>query len=130
MIIENRSLKTIEKRHENALSMYEGKQAKLPQVIKSYEDDIRMLQSRIRQMKISYKEMENRYKSQSTEFLVLQKQYKHLLNLSKNKELSKREKLSNQLNEAQQTIKGQDNKIQVNVNLSEQFEYIIIKFTF
>lgn len=103
--------------------MYEGKQAKLPQVIKSYEDDIRILQSRIRQMKISYKEMENRYKSQSTEFLVLQKQYKHILNLSKNKELSKREKLSDQLEEAQHTIKQQDNKIQVNLHFLQQLEY-------
>lgn len=103
--------------------MYEGKQAKLPQVIKSYEDDIRILQSRIRQMKISYKEMENRYKSQSTEFLVLQKQYKHILNLSKNKELSKREKLSDQLEEAQHTIKQQDNKIQVNLYFLQQLEY-------
>jgi ribosomal protein L16 Arg81 hydroxylase len=106
--------------------MYEGKQAKLPQVIKSYEDDIRILQSRIRQMKISYKEIENRYKSQSTEFLVLQKQYKHLLNLSKNKDLSKREKLSDQLEEAQHTIKQQDNKIQVKV----YFVIFIIIFIF
>lgn len=111
---ENRLLKTLEKRHENALSMYEGKQAKLPQVIKSYDEDIRMLQSRIRQMKISYKEMENRYKSQSNELLVLKKQYKHLLDLSQNKQLGKREKLSDQLEEAQFIIKERDNKIQVN----------------
>lgn len=102
--------------------MYEGKQAKLPQIIKSYEDDIRILQSRIHQMKISYKEMENRYKSQSTEFLVLQKQYKHLLNLSKNKELSKREKLFDQLEEARHTIKQQDNKIQVKFYFVNYFD--------
>lgn len=108
-------MKTLEKRHENALSMYEGKHAKLPQIMKSYEEDIRILQSRIHQMKISYTEMENRYKSQSTELLVLQKQHKHLLDLSKNKQLSKREKLSVQLEEAQNTIKQQHNEIQVNL---------------
>lgn len=118
MIAENRLLKTLEKRHENALSMYEGKQAKLPQVMKSYEEDVRMLQSRIRQMKIAYKEMENRYKSQSTELLALQKQHKHLLDLSKNKQLSKREKLTDQLEEAQNTIKQQHNTIQVNLQTS------------
>lgn len=106
-------MKTLERRHENALSVYEGTQAKLPQMIKSYEEDIRLLQGRIRQMKISHKEMENRYRSQSTELLALQKQHRHLLDLSKNKQLSKREKLSHQLEEAQNIIKQQDTKIQV-----------------
>lgn len=95
--------------------MYEGKKAKLPQVIKSYEEDIRMLQSQIRQMKISYKEIENRYKSQSNELLSLQKKHKHLLSLSKNKELSKREKLYNELEDAKSTIRQQDKKIQVKI---------------
>lgn len=108
-------MKTLEKRQENALSMYEGKQAKLPQIIKSYDEDIRTLQSQIRQMKIAYKEIENRYKSQSNELISLQKQYKHLLSLSKNKELSKREKLYDELEEAKNTIKQQDKKIQVNL---------------
>lgn len=102
------------KRHENALSVYEGENAKLPQIIKTYVEDIRTLQSQIHQMKISYKEMENRYKSQSTEHLTLQNQYKHLLSLSKNKQLSLREKLSDQLEEAQNTIKLQNKEIQVN----------------
>lgn len=108
-------LKTIEKRHENALLMYEGKKAKLPQMMKSYEEDIRTLQSQLRQIKISYKEMEKRYKSQSTELMILQKQHSHLLSLSKNKELNKREKLSAQLEEAQDIIKQQDKKLQVNL---------------
>lgn len=112
---ENRLLKTMEKRHESALSVYEGKQAKLPQIIKSYDEEIRTLQTRIRQMKISYKEMENRYKSQSNELIIIKKQYKHLLDLSRNKHLSKREKLSDQLDEAQIIMKERDNKIQVNL---------------
>jgi len=113
---ENRLLKTLEKRHENALSVYEGKQAKLPQVIKSYEEDIRTLQNKIHQMKTSYKELENRYKSQSNELLILQKQYKHLLSLSKNKELSKKKKIHDQLEEAHNTIKQQQSQIQVILN--------------
>lgn len=125
---ENRLLKTLGKRHENALSMYEGRQAKLPQVIKSYDEDIRMLQSRIRQMKISYKEMENRYKSQSNELIVLKKQYKHLLDLSHNKQLGKREKLSDQLEEAQIIIKERDNKIQVNFHYSNNHNCMFFIF--
>ncbi|CAI6358534.1 unnamed protein product [Macrosiphum euphorbiae] len=111
LIVENRLLKTFGKRHENALSMYEGKQAKLPQVIKSYEDEIRTLKNQIRHIKISFKEMENSYKSQNIELISLEKQYKHLLGLSQNKQLSKKEKLSDQLDEAQSTIKKQDDKI-------------------
>lgn len=125
---ENRLLKTLGKRHENALSMYEGRQAKLPQVIKSYDEDIRMLQSRIRQMKISYKEMENRYKSQSNELIVLKKQYKHLLDLSHNKQLGEREKLSDQLEEAQIIIKERDNKIQVNFHYSNNHNCMFFIF--
>jgi len=94
--------------------MYEGKQAKLPQVIKSYEDEKRTLKNQIRHIKISFKEMENSYKSQNIELISLEKQYKHLLGLSQNKQLSKKEKLSDQLDEAQSTIKKQDNKILVN----------------
>jgi len=115
LIVENRLLKTLEKRHENALSMYEGKQAKLPQAIKSYEEEIRSLNSQICNLKIQLKEMENRYKSQNIESIALQKRYKHLLSLSQNKQLSKKEKLSNQLEEAQSTIQKQNDKILVNL---------------
>jgi len=115
LIVENRLLKTLEKRHENALSMYEGKQAKLPQAIKSYEEEIRSLNSQIGHLKVQLKEMENRYKSQNVESIALQKRYKHLLSLSQNKQLGNKEKLSNQLEEAQITIKKQDDKILVNL---------------
>lgn len=115
-------LKTLEKRHENALSLYEGKQAKLPQVIKSYDDEINVLKNQIRQAKMSYKEMENRYKSQSTELLSIQKQHKHLLELSKDKQLSKREQLTDQLADAQNTIKQQYNKMQVNFIISNNIK--------
>jgi len=95
--------------------MYEGKQAKLPQTIKSYEEEIRTLKSKISHIKISFKEMENRYKSQSIELIVLQKRYTHLLGLSQNKQLSKKENLSNLLEEAQNTIRIKDDTILVNL---------------
>lgn len=128
MITENRLLKKLGKRHENALSVYEGEQAKLPQLVKSYEEDIRTLQNRIRQLKISFKEMENRYKSQSNELLVLQKQHKHLLSLTKNKELSKKEELWNQLEEAHNTIKRQQCEIQVILTVQHNTNMIYLLF--
>jgi len=45
--------------------------------------------------------------------LDVQKQNKHLLDLDKNKQLGEREKLSNQLEEAENIIKQQETKIQV-----------------
>ena len=110
---ENRILKMMEKRQENALSKYEGTHAKLPQVIKSYSEDIRSLQTRLRHMKSSYRELENRNSLISAELLDVQKQHKHLLDLTKNKQLGEREKLSNQLEEAENTIKQQETKNQV-----------------
>lgn len=110
---ENRILKMMEKRQENALSKYEGTHAKLPQVIKSYSEDIRSLQTRLRYMKSSYRELENRNRLISTKLLDVQKEHKHLLDLTKNKQLGEREKLSNQLEEAENIIKQQETKIQV-----------------
>ncbi|XP_050431153.1 lebercilin-like [Adelges cooleyi] len=119
LITENRLLKTMEKRQEHALSLYEGAQAKLPQMIKSFSEDIRMLKSQLKQMKSAYKELENRYRSQSTELLIVQKQHKHLLDLSKNKHLTGRDKLSKQLADAQNTLLQQEKKIE---NLMKKLE--------
>lgn len=103
----------MEKRQESALAKYEGTHAQLPQVIKSYAEDLRSLQTRLRRKKSSYRELENKHSLQSVDLRVVQKNFKHLLDLTKNKQLGEREKLSNQLEEAENTIKQQEKKIQV-----------------
>ncbi|XP_060846905.1 filamin A-interacting protein 1-like [Rhopalosiphum padi] len=118
---ENRLLKIMERRQENALSKYEGTHAQLPQVIKSYSADIRTLQTRLKTMKNSYRELEDRNRLISTELLDVQKQHKHLLDLTKNKQLGEREKLSNQLEEAENIIKQQETKHQ---NLMNKLELL------
>lgn len=115
---ENRTLKTIEKRQEVALSKYEGTHAKLPQVIRSYSEDIRTLQTQLRCSKDSYKQLENRNRNLSAELAVVQKQYKHLLDLTKNKQLCDREKLSSQLEVAENTVKEHEKTIQVSLKNS------------
>jgi len=109
-------LKIREKRYEHALSIHDGKQAKLPQIIKSYEEDIRTLKYRIRQMKTSFTEMESRYKSQTNELLILQNQHTHFLSLPKKEEHSKINKLNDRLEEAYNTIEQQQNEILVILN--------------
>ncbi|XP_025195971.1 asparagine-rich protein [Melanaphis sacchari] len=119
LVSENRILKMMERRQENALSKYEGTHAQLPQVIKSYSEDIRSLQTRLKYTKNSYRELENRNHLLSTELLNVQKQHKHLLDLTKNKQLGEREKLSNQLEEAENIIKQQETKHQNLINKLE-----------
>lgn len=108
----------MERRQENALSKYEGTHAQLPQVIKSYSEDIRSLQTRLKYMKNSNRDLENRNRLISTELFDVQKQHKHLLDLTKNKQLGEREKLSNQLEEAENIIKQQETKYQVHKQYS------------
>lgn len=103
----------MEKRQEHALLFYEGTEAKLPQIMKSLNDDIQVYKGRIKQMQSTYKELENRYRSQSTELSMMTKKHNHLLNLSKNKNLNEREKLQDQLKDAQNTISHQEKKIEV-----------------
>lgn len=107
----------IEKRQECALSKYEGSHAQLPQIIKSYAEDMHSLQIRLRRKKSSYRELENRYRIQSAELMVVHKDFKHLMDLSKNKQLGEREKLSNKLEKAEYTIIQQEKKIQVSTFL-------------
>lgn len=103
----------MEKRQEVALSKYEGTHARLPQVIRSFSEDIRTLQTQLRCSKASYRQLEDRHRNQSAELAAVQKKYKHLLDLTKNKQLSDREKLSHQLEVAENTVKEQEKKIQV-----------------
>ncbi|XP_050542130.1 lebercilin-like [Daktulosphaira vitifoliae] len=119
LLTENRILKTMEKRQEHALLFYEGTEAKLPQIMKSLNDDIQVYKGRIKQMQSTYKELENRYRSQSTELSMMTKKHNHLLNLSKNKNLNEREKLQDQLKDAQNTISHQEKKIE---NLMKNLE--------
>lgn len=106
-------LRVAEKRQEVTLSKYEGTHAQLPLIIKSYSEDIRTLQTRLRRTKGSYRKLEKQYRSQTAELIAMQKEHKHLLDLTKNKQLGERERLSNQLEEAEYTIKEQEKKVQV-----------------
>lgn len=106
-------MRTLERRQENALAKYEGTHAQLPQVIRSYGDDLRVLQTRLRRDKTAYRMLENRHRELGAELSTVQKQHKHLLDLTKNKQLAEREKLSNQLEEAENKIKQLEKKNQV-----------------
>lgn len=110
---ENRILKILERRQGDALSKYEGTHAQLPLVIKSYGADLKTLQTRIRRLKTACRELEDKNRTQSIELATVKKQHKHLLDLTKNKQLGEREKLSNQLEEAENSIKQQEKKNQV-----------------
>jgi hypothetical protein len=50
---ENRLLKTIQKRQELALSKYEGTKAELPQLIRSHNEEVRILRAMVKQVSIA-----------------------------------------------------------------------------
>lgn len=110
---ENVIFKMMEKRQETALSKYEGTHAQLPQVIMSYGEDLRTLQIRLRRTKAAYRRLEEEHRLRGAELSAVQKQHKHLLDLTKNKQLGEREKLSNQLEDAENAIKKLEKKNQV-----------------
>jgi len=112
-MIENRVLKMTEKRQVKALAKYEGSHARLSQVIKSYSESIRSLRNRLRWMKKSFRQLENSYRTETSELLTIRKRHKHLLDLAENKQLGEWEQLSNQLKEAENTIELQEKNNQV-----------------
>lgn len=101
-------LKMTEKRQVNALSKYKG-----TQVIESYMEDKHSLRNRLQWMKKSFRKLEDSYRTQTAELQAAQKQHKRLLDLTKNKKLDEKEKLSDQLEEAENTLKLQENENQV-----------------
>ncbi|KAK7866030.1 hypothetical protein R5R35_008543 [Gryllus longicercus] len=110
---ENRILRTLQKRQDMALKKYEGTQAELPQLIRSHNEEVRTLKTKLKQVKNQCKELDNNLKMRETELSALQEQHRHLIKLSKNKHLGEREQLQQQLEHMQDLLKEQDKKIQV-----------------
>lgn len=50
MTNENRFLKTLQKRQEAALRKYEGHEARLPQLIQAHSEEIRVLNTKLKQV--------------------------------------------------------------------------------
>ncbi|CAL7943273.1 unnamed protein product [Xylocopa violacea] len=110
---ENKLLKSLQKRQDSALKRYEGTNAELPRIINSHHEELRVLQIKYKKLKTLQKETCNTLKEKENEFQQLQSQNKHLLQLSKDRNLGEREKLQSQVSDLNHTIQQQQDTIQM-----------------
>ncbi|XP_076398263.1 uncharacterized protein LOC100881552 isoform X2 [Megachile rotundata] len=109
---ENKLLKSLQKRQDSALKRYEGTNAELPRIINSHHEELRVLQIKYKKLKTVQKETRDLLKEKENELQQLQCQNKHLLQLSKDRNLEEREKLQLQVSDLNHRIQQQQETIQ------------------
>lgn len=105
---ENRLLKSLHKRQDSALSKYENSSAELPQLLHSHAEEVRVWQTRCRNLQRQNKELVGKIKQKDTITLTLSDQNKHLLQLNKDKNLEEREKLAERVRDLEQRLLDKD----------------------
>ncbi|XP_017777330.1 PREDICTED: lebercilin [Nicrophorus vespilloides] len=120
---ENRALKTLQRRQDRALNSYEGINADLPRLIKSHEEDNRILTERNRTLRKTIKELNEQIKIKDEELNSIRDQLKHLTMLSRDKHLGEREKLKEQLEDA----KEQNRKYETEINMLHRKHMLELK---
>ncbi|XP_015431282.1 PREDICTED: lebercilin-like protein [Dufourea novaeangliae] len=109
---ENRLLKSLQKRQDSALKRYEGTNAELPRIINSHHEELRIFHIKYKKLKALHKETCSLMKEKENELQQLQSQNKHLLQLSKDRNLGEREKLQSQISDLNYRIEQQQDTIQ------------------
>lgn len=109
---ENKLLKALQKRQDSALKRYEGTNAELPRIINSHHEELRVLQIKYKKLKTLQKETCDLLKEKENELQQLQSQNKHLLQLSKDRNLGEREKLQLEVSDLNHRIQKQQDTIQ------------------
>ncbi|CAH2075625.1 unnamed protein product, partial [Iphiclides podalirius] len=104
---ENRVLRAMQKKQEIALQRYENSNAELPQVLNSHNEEMRVQQSRCKQLRQQCREMAARLKERDLQLQQLRDEHHHLLELAKDKGLPEREKLLNQVRELSAKVEEQ-----------------------
>ncbi|XP_043491345.1 GATA zinc finger domain-containing protein 14-like [Polistes fuscatus] len=110
---ENRLLKALQKRQDSALKRYEGTTAELPKIINSHHEELRILQIKHKKLKALHKKNSDLLKEKENELHSLQTQNKHLLRLSKDRNLIEREKLQMEVSDLNNKIMQQQENIQM-----------------
>ncbi|CAK1604600.1 unnamed protein product [Parnassius mnemosyne] len=108
---ENRVLRALQKKQEIALQRYENSNAELPQILNSHNEEMRVQQTKYKQLKQQHKEMAMRLKERDMQLQQLRDEHQHLLELSKDKNLLEREKLQAQVNELTAKVQQQNETI-------------------
>lgn len=113
MSAENRLLKSLHKRQDSALSKYESSSAELPQLLNSHAEELRMWQTRCRNLQRQNKEMATKIKQKDTIILTMTDQNKQLLHLNKDKNLLERANLQDRLKELEMRLTDKENEIKL-----------------
>ncbi|XP_022816709.1 lebercilin-like protein [Spodoptera litura] len=108
---ENRVLRAIQKKQEIALQRYENSNAELPQVLNSHNEEMRIQQSKYKQLKQQYKEATMKLKERDMQLQQLKDEHQHLLELSKDRNLLEREKLQAQVSDLTSKVQQQNEMI-------------------
>lgn len=82
---ENRWLKTIQRRHEMALTKYEGTKAELPKLLRTHDEELRVCQVKCRELNIRNRELAKQVKQKDAQLVEMSEVNKHLTELNKNK---------------------------------------------
>lgn len=110
---ENRLLRSLQKRQDLALDRYEGTQAQLPQLVRSHQEEVRVLRTKYKTLKHQLRSVTNTLKERDIELQNLKEQHAHLLRLSKDRNLGEREALTTQVHDLKVTVENQSSTIQV-----------------
>ncbi|XP_060801072.1 lebercilin [Amyelois transitella] len=108
---ENRVLRALQKKQEIALQRYENSNAELPQVLNSHSEEMRVQQTKYKQLKHQYKEVTQKLKEREMQLQQLKDEHQHLLELSKDRNLLEREKLQAQVSDLTLKVNSQNETI-------------------
>ncbi|XP_001352437.4 uncharacterized protein [Drosophila pseudoobscura] len=110
---ENRMLRTLHKRQTSALNKYESNNAELPQLLHSHAEELRVWQTKHRNLQANNKDLEQKLKQKEALILTLSDQNKHYSQLNKDRNLDERQKLQEKVRSLEQRIEEKDNDIKL-----------------
>lgn len=122
---ENKLLKTLQRRQDLALRKYEGTNAELPRIINTHHEELRILQSKYKNLKCQHRSNCELLKQKEVKILLIQDQNKHLLQLSKDRNLEERESLKLKLSDLNYKVEQQEKTIDtLNKKLAIETKYL------
>ncbi|KAH8234762.1 hypothetical protein KR032_002798, partial [Drosophila birchii] len=110
---ENRMLRTLHNRQSSALNKYESNNAELPQLLHSHAEELRVWQTKYRNLQAVNKDLEQKVKQKEAIILSLSDQNKHYSQLNKDKNLDERQKLQEKLRSLEQRLEDKDNDMKL-----------------
>ncbi|CAK1552744.1 unnamed protein product [Leptosia nina] len=108
---ENKILRALQKKQETALQRYESSSAELPQVLAAHSEETRVQQIKYRQARQQLRDLEARLREREQQLQALRDEHRHLLQLTRDKNLLEREKLQVRVSELNETVRQQQETI-------------------